>query len=588
MSLIPINHIVATYRENNTNTNGNAFAARPLKQWRKQYQNILGTSRAAVGMPMDRPGGFIPVASKNIQCTTCNGAFPARIDIFKSSNCTSCNPIKTKVKPLVTNFTDINAYFQSRCLTYEQKLNTTRIDASVNYFYPDGTPTEPSNSSTGSQVYSTANCYNNKPPLVCNTTIYKPNNTQFAQQGGVSSSTRLARLKYNTLNNMPVVNNGITVNGSVFNTAAGAMGLNSGRYQLEPTPAYYTKPKPQAAVCYRRNGNKIYCPIILSPPQPQPPPIVKINYAYVSYIYDLSLNVYLLDANGLLIEPPIQSLSTSSGLTAPSSSTTFVTINNNNYVYVICNSSIGLSGGISSIVSFSVKADGTLLPLFSPITGLSYPWDITSVTIGSNTYVYVSDFYIGSISIFFVEPNGQLQLLTPVGVVLNSITAITSITINDTVYLYVAANTSAVGSILVYLVESDGSLTQQVVINSLGLNLAIGMTSVTINNSIYLYVNNLNPFQNNSQTFMFQVDKTTLGLTSISSPIASQYISFGIKNLELNNIYYVYRTEISTISSTNIKTFSIYNIDPTGILVPSVPPAQTLTNNISYMNFFSI
>jgi hypothetical protein len=60
--------------------------------------------------------------------------------------------------------------------------------------------------------------------------IYKPNNSQFAQQGGVSSSTRIARLKYDT----------ITTVGATYRSAYGAQVANELAYGVAPTDAGYT------------------------------------------------------------------------------------------------------------------------------------------------------------------------------------------------------------------------------------------------------------------------------------------------------------------------------------------------------------
>ena len=253
-------HLFAAYQQNSPIGNGNQFAARPLKQWRKQYSTnleySLGYSRASVGMPMDRPGGETKVSTEEVHCATCKAALANNVQVFKDSECTSCQPIKNKVAPLRTAFTNQEAYLQSRCATYVQKLSVEPVP-DISYFSPTGQPLEPSDN-TGPQVRQTANCFSNKAPLICNTTIYKPNNTQFAQQGGVSSSSRLARLKYNTLNNVAVNNNGYVYSGSVYNTAAGAEGLNSGRYHTEPTD-YFTKYKPQPVTYPHKNGNKSYC-----------------------------------------------------------------------------------------------------------------------------------------------------------------------------------------------------------------------------------------------------------------------------------------------------------------------------------------
>lgn len=216
--LIPVN----TFPKNEMNQeNGPPFSARPIRQWRKQFQRSLGSgSRISVGMPMDRPGGTIPVASQNTQCQTCNGAMnliesnPTMGNVINGNvvghyilcDCMPENRIKLKTTLLADNFIDYN---ESRCFTYEQNIR------------PD-------------------QCTNIKRASQClpSQVVYKPNNPQYAQQGGVSSSSRLSRLKYNTLNH----------NGGEYVSAQGAVNLNSGRFQTQPSPSYFTKYKPQPCV----------------------------------------------------------------------------------------------------------------------------------------------------------------------------------------------------------------------------------------------------------------------------------------------------------------------------------------------------
>lgn len=246
-----MNHLFATYQKNIATSGDTPFSARPLKQWRKAYQNSLGYSRAATGMPMDRPGGLVPVATEQIQCSICNGALPAKVGVFKDSPCTSCQPIMSKVKPLKTAYTNNAMYLQARCATWDQQTSLAKAPNIV-YFSQAGIPIEPSDYETGTQIRATANCFNyTTPSLGCKTTIYKPSNSQYAQQGGVSASSRLSRLKYNTLNN----------NGADYNSASGAMGVNSGRYQTEPSPSYFTKNKPSPVNFPYKNGDKTYCGI---------------------------------------------------------------------------------------------------------------------------------------------------------------------------------------------------------------------------------------------------------------------------------------------------------------------------------------
>ena len=240
-----MNHLIPGLAYNNGA--GPIFAARPLKHWRKQYTSSAGGARigANVGMPMDRPGGLAP---NSYLCTTCKGSIQLKEDTLQENSvCKSCNPIKANTQLSETMYTDTKAYLTSRCTTYDQKLSTTPSSTSI-YFLPSGKPAEPSNSTTGSQIRQPNYCLTPK----CDTTgtvIYKPNNMQYAQQGGVSSSSRLARLKYNNLNQ----------NGAAYNSAVGAVGLNTGRYQTEASPSYYNKYKPQKVNYPVKTGTKNSC-----------------------------------------------------------------------------------------------------------------------------------------------------------------------------------------------------------------------------------------------------------------------------------------------------------------------------------------
>ena len=67
----------------------------------------------------------------------------------------------------------------------------------------------------------------------CCTTIYKPNNRPFAQQGAVDGGSRIAKLKYDT----------ITKNGNSFRSAYGAQGANAGKYRPDGGAPYFLKSK---------------------------------------------------------------------------------------------------------------------------------------------------------------------------------------------------------------------------------------------------------------------------------------------------------------------------------------------------------
>jgi hypothetical protein len=254
-----VQSIVPSYTfHDNTDTvtgRGNRFNARPIRQWRKQLQatnGLLSYRRTAVGIPSDRPGGASVTTHSN--CKQCNGASELKDLVNKKTACTTCHITRTSISVNDNSYTDSDAYLQSKCETYDQKLAYNPV-SSINYFSPQGLVLDPTNSPIGSQVretnncYSTSNCFLAKTNIKCNTTIYKPNNSQFAQQGGVNSGSRISRLKYNTLNNY----------GAQFNSAAGAVGVNTGRYITEPSPSYYNKLQPQKVVFPYKIGNKTYC-----------------------------------------------------------------------------------------------------------------------------------------------------------------------------------------------------------------------------------------------------------------------------------------------------------------------------------------
>ena len=154
------------------------------------------------------------------------------------TTCIACNPEINVIKSgIVTQsqsyYTSRTQYLESRCRTYTQRESTTKLPDGVYYpsiknipftfLYPDNHP-------RGPQAYESKNCANpkiynnnslNTPPNNYCTTIYKPNNPQFARQGAVSGSTRLQKLKSDT----------ITSNGFSYYSAYGATMANAGNFQ---------------------------------------------------------------------------------------------------------------------------------------------------------------------------------------------------------------------------------------------------------------------------------------------------------------------------------------------------------------------
>ena len=85
--------------------------------------------------------------------------------------------------PTKKYYTSNAEYMKARCMTYNQKQ----------FHF-----------TTGPGGSLEANCCGNEAGYVsgnCRAVVYKPNNSKFSTQGAVSSSSRLVRLKYNTITN---------------------------------------------------------------------------------------------------------------------------------------------------------------------------------------------------------------------------------------------------------------------------------------------------------------------------------------------------------------------------------------------------
>ena len=208
----------------------------PIRHWRKQLQPEQGkTSRnVGVGQAMDRPSGSNVLTNSGSNCDPLLCQRDLTIYIPKNyvrpldtMNCWStesniynptiikkviCDPeskARERSRYASTNlskkyYTTGKAYLKSRVKLLDQNQTLSKIhnnSYSINPNMPVASNNyiPPSNSITsGSQLYNS----NNSPEdniNNCNQIIYKPSNYIFAQQGAVSSSSQIARLKYNAI-----------------------------------------------------------------------------------------------------------------------------------------------------------------------------------------------------------------------------------------------------------------------------------------------------------------------------------------------------------------------------------------------------
>jgi hypothetical protein len=174
------------------------------------------------------------------------------IDIVKSKgnviNANGMSNIKSGVASISKKYYQhYSKYLYSRGNTYDQKLTFTKIPT-ISY-YDNGEPVYPLLPQISEYDLNLDSSYyqgNSVLPDVSNTcdlVIYKPNNSQFSVQGAVDSSTRLARLKYNT----------ITTNNSSYYKQ-----LNQ-NIKYSSDPVFFSKDKYTVPKVFNLHHNKINC-----------------------------------------------------------------------------------------------------------------------------------------------------------------------------------------------------------------------------------------------------------------------------------------------------------------------------------------
>lgn len=203
---------------------GNTLRARPLKHWRKQ---LIPEPNSGSGISSIR---IQDAPSSNSMSDNLNTALSKGLTgplAGNNNSChVSCNPAKNVIKSSIVSINDnyysnTTSYMESKCMLYKQKLSTIPVEGTQYLNQANGDVIWPSNDSEGSQNRLSKGGLNE----MCNfiIAIYKPNNNQFASQGAVDSSSRVSRLKHNT----------IYENGQSLSTAWGAYAANSGKSILK-------------------------------------------------------------------------------------------------------------------------------------------------------------------------------------------------------------------------------------------------------------------------------------------------------------------------------------------------------------------
>lgn len=253
----------------------------PIKHWRKSLRpfNVVGISRAAYSIQSDIPGANVPLGTDVNCCDEENGiqqvvqqyVAPSISAENGTRVCIDCNPetnvIRSGMTEKMINPYEVDGkiafkkysfstkeYLKSKCKTYDQNISGALRD-DVEYYEVKGCcviPIPYNNENVGPQTRNALDC----PDETCNGSrtkvIVKPNNQQYFQQGAVSSSSRLARLKYNTVQS----------SAASFKSAYQAQAASAGRYRADGNAPYFIKSKDQTicnSVTYFRQGNHTIC-----------------------------------------------------------------------------------------------------------------------------------------------------------------------------------------------------------------------------------------------------------------------------------------------------------------------------------------
>ena len=268
---ISTNSAVPSNSRPDPTASGPEFKANPIKHWRKQLipnsESGGRNRRAGVGIPFDTPGGsvYLGDVSDNTACLLNgnNSTVGVKENIVRFNNTNflyndpsgciigACDPGKKIIKRGTTiinkekpYYPDMKSYLRARNQLYEQKLTALPI-STITYLDGNNNLLPPSDASDGPQVRKTQNC-SHCTTLTNSATIYKPNNTEFSQQGAVDSSSRIARLKLNEINK----------NAASFKTT---FGTTAPKYMGTSETPYFLKSKYQVCVPAKVNGRTLKC-----------------------------------------------------------------------------------------------------------------------------------------------------------------------------------------------------------------------------------------------------------------------------------------------------------------------------------------
>uniref|UniRef100_A0A6C0JUB4 Uncharacterized protein n=1 Tax=viral metagenome TaxID=1070528 RepID=A0A6C0JUB4_9ZZZZ len=260
---------------------GSWNVSRPIKHWRKQLNpiGIQGPSKNSY-LGLEKPASNVVITQSVPDCkhnimylytddnTTGTANATADKDGENQSICDSCyinvkptrglntkfiNPIQLSLQPNNSYSFNTKQYLQMRNKSYLQNLSGSNKSNIQYVAIDDGCCIQPIPYSEGKEGTQVKRSLYRSDNDLCSTKdiIVKPNNRQYFQQGSVSSSSRLLRLKYNTLKSTA----------KSLNTVYGSSASKAGQYSENGNGPYFIKSK--INVCnpslYRNSHHTFHC-----------------------------------------------------------------------------------------------------------------------------------------------------------------------------------------------------------------------------------------------------------------------------------------------------------------------------------------
>ena len=175
--------------------------APPLKIYRKETNSNIKTKSSKLGITINSfeiPNGYTVPINGN---TTNSLLATMDVKVDGNENCGNggvCFSPQQNAKNRIRTSGIIKNNYNMDTKQYLQRRNISFEQNQYNYLQNGNTAVKPGSAASLSNTYT---AQSNNPTNTCPSkpVVYKPTNSQFAQNGAVSSSSLLARKKYNTI-----------------------------------------------------------------------------------------------------------------------------------------------------------------------------------------------------------------------------------------------------------------------------------------------------------------------------------------------------------------------------------------------------